>query len=174
MIDPNVASALKYLSSIAPPIGISLVSNNLGAFEGSSTGTQFSNWDLAYQNYKITGFIGMMMFDFVFFWLLGWYLENVLPHEWGVKRSVCFCFTRRYWCSSRKRSNANPLVRGRSIVKESVVSNTEEDHELFEEVAAGLKAQEAEGECLTIRNLQKTYSNGKKAVNGLNVEMYNG
>lgn len=118
MLDPNVAPALKYLSSIAPPIGIALVSNNLGAFEGSSTGTQFSNWDSEYQNYKITGFIGMMMFDFVFFWLLGWYLENVIPHEWGINRSACFCFTRKYWCSSRKRNGGNELRRGRSVVKE--------------------------------------------------------
>lgn len=105
MVDPNVATSLKVLSSIAPPIGLSLVSTNLGAFEGSATGTQFSNWNSDYQNYRITAFIAMMLFDFVFFFLLGWYLENVIPHEWGVKRSACFCFTRKYWCASRKRSN---------------------------------------------------------------------
>ena len=138
--DPNIASAYKYLGSILPPIGINSVSANLGAFEGSSTGTQFSNWGKVYNNYTITGFIGMMFFDFVFFWLLGWYLENVLPHQWGVRRSACFCFTRSYWCGGRKNANQS-LRRGRSIIKDNDPRETEEDPELFEEVATALKAQ---------------------------------
>ena len=77
LVPPQAASALKILLSIFPGIGLDFVSDNLSAFEGSSTGTQFSNWNSDYQNYRITTFITMMLLDFVFFFLLCWYLENV-------------------------------------------------------------------------------------------------
>ena len=84
---------IKILLSIFP---IDCVSDNLSAFEGSSTGTQFSNCNTDYQNYRITTFIAIILLDFGFFFLIGWYLENVISHEWGVQRSVCFYFTRKY------------------------------------------------------------------------------
>ena len=82
LVPPQAASALKILLSIFPGIGLDFVSDNLSAFEGSSTGTQFSNCNTDYQNYRITTFIAIILLDFGFFFLIGWYLENVISHEW--------------------------------------------------------------------------------------------
>ena len=30
--------------------------------------------------------------------VLAWYCDEVVPSEYGVKRSVCFCVKRQYWC----------------------------------------------------------------------------
>jgi ATP-binding cassette, subfamily A (ABC1), member 3 len=44
----------------------------------------------------------------------------------------------------------------------------------FEDVHQALREQEQNHECLSIRNLVKVFGNGTKAVDGLNVDMYNG
>ena len=44
----------------------------------------------------------------------------------------------------------------------------------FEAVPENLKDLERKGECLKIRNLKKVYDNGKLAVDGLSLTMYEG
>lgn len=132
-----------------------LVSQTIASFEASGTGVQFDNWNVTYQNYTILGCIGMLLLDAVFFWLLGWYLENVLPHDWGVRKGICFCATRSYWCGNKKRAKT---YRGRSMLideekNEDFFEEDGENKEYFEEVPAALKAQLASGDCLSIRNL---------------------
>lgn len=65
----------------------------------------------------------MLLLDAVVFWVLGWYLENVLPHDWGVRKGICFCVTRNYWCGNRKKRART--YRGRSMLVD------EEKHEDF-------------------------------------------
>ncbi len=114
--NPDIDSNFKYLSSLIPTVGIILVSSNLGTFEASGSGVQFSNWDVVYNNYTIVGYLGMTIISAILFWLLGWYLENVLPHDWGVRRPLCFCFTRSYCCPSGRKTTTKR--RGRSALLE--------------------------------------------------------
>lgn len=111
--DPGIDIGFKFLTSIFPTVGMQLVSKTIASFEASGTGVQFDNWNVVYQNYTIIGFIGMMLLDGAFFWILGWYLENVLPHDWGVRKGVCFCVSRSYWCGNKKRART---YRGRSML----------------------------------------------------------
>ena len=46
--------------------------------------------------------------------------------------------------------------------------------ENFEPVSRDLLAQEKEGKILKIHDLRKTFGNGFKAVQGLNIKMYTG
>ena len=48
-----------------------------------------------------------------------------------------------------------------------------ETNDINEEVDAGLKELEQQDLCISIKNLYKKYSNGKKAVTNLSLTMYN-
>ena len=43
-----------------------------------------------------------MTISFFLFLILGLYLENVLPGDYGVRKPWYFCFTTSYWFGSRK------------------------------------------------------------------------
>ena len=172
--EPEVNSGLKYiLSFLFPTTGLALVTKPIASFESSSTGVNFSNWAVKYNNYTIVGFIFIMLASGLFYYLLGWYLDNVLPHDWGVRKSVCFCVSRKYWCGSKRRRNQPRMNRGRSILGVSD-EISEENQEYFEDVPAALRAQLEQGDCLSIRGLKKVYPNGKEAVRGISLDMYKG
>ena len=42
----------------------------------------------------------MQIVDVFLYLFLGYYLQNVLPHEFGIKRPVYFLCTSEYWCSN--------------------------------------------------------------------------
>ena len=48
-------------------------------------------------NYTFLTAILMLMFDLVFYLFLVWYLENVMPGEFGVPKPYYFFLQSRYW-----------------------------------------------------------------------------
>ena len=56
-----------------------------------------------YMNYTFNEGLIMLAVDFVLFSILGLYLDNVLPREFGKRHPVFFCCMRRYYsCCSRQ------------------------------------------------------------------------
>ena len=58
--------------------------------------------------------------------------------------------------------------------KPAAVMNSKSELSAFESVTLALKDQVLAHETLSIDNLSKVYSNGKKAVHGITLEMYKG
>jgi ABC-type glutathione transport system ATPase component len=103
--------------------------------------------------------------DAVIYTLLGIYLDQVLPSDYGVPKPWNFC------CKCKKaktvvRDDMQPLNEDDEM---SLVSNPRN----FEPVADALKRQEGRGECLKVRGLVKQFGT-KRAVNGTNLTMYKG
>ena len=95
--DTNVKSGAKNLASLLTTVAVSLGCNNLGQFEVTGVGLQFSNIGTQYQNYKFSSCLILMVISlFLFFWL-GIYLDNVLPSAYGLRKPWCFCFYPSYW-----------------------------------------------------------------------------
>jgi ATP-binding cassette subfamily A (ABC1) protein 3 len=46
----------------------------------------------------------MFVVDFFLFLFLGFYLNNVLPHDFGIRKPFYFICTADFWCSNRKKS----------------------------------------------------------------------
>jgi hypothetical protein len=40
----------------------------------------------------------MFIIDFFIYLFLGYYLQNVLPHTYGIRKPFYFLFTSDYWC----------------------------------------------------------------------------
>ena len=59
--------------------------------------------DLTYQvdNFSMENLYTMLVVDFVMFVFLGFYLENVIPSEYGSSKPFYFLFTKKYWCGDK-------------------------------------------------------------------------
>ena len=67
-----------------------------GHFEGSGLGLHFSNCTEKINNYTyLTGLV-MLLISMVFFIALGFWMDAILPRTYGERKSVCFCFTRKF------------------------------------------------------------------------------
>jgi len=102
--------------------------------------------------------IGMLFVDIIIYAFLAWYLENVIPGEYGTKRPFYFPFTKSFWVGRRASRN--------EIDVESTYDN--EDVELIPSDIRGKTT-------VSIRNLRKEFHTGdglRVAVNELYLDMY--
>jgi hypothetical protein len=103
--------------------------------------------------------LAMLALDVVLYGVLAWYLDNVLPREWGTVRPWHFPLQRAYWFP---RKTLRPVPSLRSIKAGDVQAR-------HEEAAAAAVVR--------IRNLSKTYQTvggPKQAVRDLSLDMYEG
>jgi ATP-binding cassette subfamily A (ABC1) protein 3 len=124
----------------------------------------------------------MLIVGLIFWTLLGFYCEAVLPKEYGSKRHPCFMFfpsTYKGCCggnvdddmTEEERERRSTLLQKDSEDKDGMeVRNLKKEN--YEPVAAEVARSALDGQYLRIENLEKTYDNGFQAVNGINVKIY--
>ena len=134
----------------------------------------------------------MFVVDFFLFLFLGFYLNNVLPHDFGIRKPLYFIFTSDFWCSNKKRNNDE-----KKLIDKKLEENAEEDNKenyvvygskddiIKDEVDEKLygdspnfeseeiyKNRNKNDDKLKIRNIVKMFGDGKVAVNGVNLNFY--
>ena len=134
----------------------------------------------------------MFVVDFFLFLFLGFYLNNVLPHDFGIRKPLYFIFTSDFWCSNKKRNNDE-----KKLIDKKLEENAEEDNKenyvvygskddiIKDEVDEKLygdspnfeseeiyKNRNKNDDKLKIRNIVKMFGDGKIAVNGVNLNFY--
>ena len=135
----------------------------------------------------------MFVVDFFLFLFLGFYLNNVLPHDFGIRKPLYFIFTSDFWCSNKKRNNDE-----KKLIDKKLEENAEEDNKENKYVVYGSKDDIIKDEVdeklygdspnfeseeiyknrnknddkLKIRNIVKMFGDGKIAVNGVNLNFY--
>ena len=73
---------------------------NLNVFVLSQVGVQVDNiTTLSSLNFNYVTCVGMLIFDFFLYGFLAWYLDLVLPSEFGTPLSPFFLFMPSYWRS---------------------------------------------------------------------------
>ena len=88
--------------SLLAPSAFGYAAEALCGFEGSGEGAHFSNLHVAADGLGYSQFAGwaFLWLDMVLYLLLAWYLDHVLPSEWGVKHHPLFMFDKTYWGGS--------------------------------------------------------------------------
>jgi ATP-binding cassette subfamily A (ABC1) protein 3 len=104
-----------------------------------------------------------MTFEIIFYVLLGMYLDQVLPSEYGVNKHPLFCLMRK---KKEARDIAHDL--------EYNIQSHEKDPANFEDVDPNLTAQDQRNDSIQVKGLKKIYPNGKLAVDGVSYNMYQG
>ena len=194
-MDEGAAKALKIVMSIFPPICIELGIVLLGKFESHFKKFHPSDYTKIYTNYSIF-FMNLMQFiDFFLYLFLGYYLQNVLPHEFGIRKPFYFICTSEYWCGNKNNKNNRVLQEMNEI--EIQIQNEFNDNK-FEQDSDSQKRKikslnetnkpnsnnkNFEGEdlykdkikpddALRIRNIVKIFGDGKRAVDNVNLNFY--
>jgi len=124
----------------------------------------------------------MQVIDFLLFLFLGYYLQNVLPHEFGIRKPFYFICTKNYWCGSKKNENGKNLNQnieiledeeGRSSQKKMIkpVEKHKKNDSNFESEDL-YKDKTKPDDALRIENIVKIFGDGKKAVDNVSLNFY--
>ena len=75
----------------------------MAQYEGSQQGV---DWNTAFSSggFGVGQSVLMLLFDIVFWLALAWYLDQVVPSEYGLQKPFYFLCTPSYWCGSRNES----------------------------------------------------------------------
>ena len=197
-MDEGAAKALKIVMSILPPVCIELGIVLLGKFESHFRQFHPNDYTKIYTNYSIFIMNLMQFIDFFLFLFLGYYLQNVLPHEFGIKKPFYFLCTSDYWCGNKnKNNNQRVLQEINEIDNEVNINNLKNvDDDIYSSQKRKLKEisehklqkkeqknKNFEGEelykdktkpddALRIKNIVKIFGDGKKAVDNVNLNFY--
>ena len=93
----SVSKSIKLTISIFfPPVALQLGINSISSFESN-----FNKMDgriyYNYKNYNIVDMYISFFLSFFIFMFIGFYLQNIIPHEYGIKKPFNFLFTKSFW-----------------------------------------------------------------------------
>ena len=132
----------------------------------SGVGISKNTIHLLIYNFTLADGYWMMFVGGLISLLLGLYLEYVLPKTYGKRYGLCFCITCFFPAPPRRRQKVH---------QESVNHELKYlDPDAYEDVPLEVQQQTQSSSVLTITDLKKKYSNGFKAVRGVNLKMYSG
>ena len=174
--DGDVTKTQKILASLLPQVALMQGSAVFANYEGTGVGINHDTAHIEYGNFSFNLSLYMMAADFAIFFILGFYLDKVLPSEYGQRLNPCFCILPSYW---RRTDRRNPNQLDEDNLDENLINdddNTFETSQMpienYEAPPLICKRLEATGDYLKIDNLQKTFSGGFRAVKGVNMKMY--
>ncbi len=105
--DDSIKKVYKTIAALLPPVNVLLGAFTLGQFESMFFAFHTKDINKNYLNYSMSTCYIMFTADFFIYLFLGYYLQNVIPHEYGVAKPWYFIFLPSYWCGDcfSKKSN---------------------------------------------------------------------
>ena len=197
-IKETASKSIKIGLSFFPPVAVVVGIVMFGEFECHFRKYHPKYITNIYTNYSLFIMLLMLFIDFFLYLFLGYYLQNVLPHSYGIRKPFYFLFTSEYWCGkSKKKNNLNFKFNEKDIedknankVNNTVVKPLDEysnkvsdisSISLFEDYYKGdpnfegealYKDRTKKDDALRIKNIVKTFEDGKTAVNHVNLNFY--
>jgi len=95
--DDQFDSSAKAATCVLAPACFALGAEVFADYEGGLVGVQASNVNLETSNFTYNLCVGMLFFDAVLYGVLAWYMDNVLPSEFGTPLPLYFPFLPSYW-----------------------------------------------------------------------------
>ena len=198
---------VRVVFSILPPIALQIGLNVMSRFEVTQKDFKKGDVSLQFRNYSIRDMLVMLTIDIFIFLFLGFYLENVVSHEFGISRAWYFLCTKSYWgCGKKKKKIKNELEN--KIEKNNIKTSKNKENEIKNQIdkdeknrsnSVKIYSMEREkqinkqdqetqsenfqseeiysdltkpGDKLILKNIKKTFSDGKKALNGVSFNLY--
>ncbi|XP_076233119.1 cholesterol transporter ABCA5 [Calliopsis andreniformis] len=164
----NDSSSISYwVVSLLSPTGVALAMDKALVLDLQGEGVNFENlW--SGPGIPFGGSLIMMTLDIILYACLAYYFDSVIPSEYGIKRSAWFCFTPGFWCQRKA-----PRVPSSNGESNSFIPGEETNRDI-EPVVREMKGREA----IRIVDLYKSYQKCRKAeikaVNGINLTIYEG
>ncbi|XP_065332368.1 ATP-binding cassette sub-family A member 7-like isoform X3 [Cloeon dipterum] len=163
--EETMSGVVKTLVCLISNVAFGYGCSYLSFFEETGIGAHWYNYDkspLLNDSMNLSTCMQMLLLDAVIYAVFTWYLEAVFPGEYGVPKRWYFFVQKSYWCG--KDLTVDDVPTGSTPATENL--NDSRDSGNLEEEPAGLQVGVA------LQNLGKTYSNGKIALNNLNLNFY--
>ena len=187
----SIKIGLSFFPPVALEVGIVLISE----FEMFFRRFHPKYFSEIYTNYSLLYMYLQLIIDFFLYIIIGAYLKNVIPHKYGRRKPFYYLCTSNYWC--RKKSRKNQVINfpkdefDKSITKalkeeneknsSSDISSSPNLKELMQDLykdnpnfesEALYKEKIKNGDAFCIRNIVKTFEDGKTAVNNVDLNFY--
>ena len=183
----------KFTLSIFPPVDLSLVILLLSKFEFHFRKFYDRDAMINYINYSLFNMYIMFIIDFFLYLFLGYYLTNVLPHDFGIRRKWYFLCSKNFWCKNKKKISLfrikkelninDPDSQKINLLEDDIkpeLKISEPNPQLREEIYQNPSRFESEqiyedkldNEIFEIKNIVKIFEDGKKAVDGVSLRFY--
>jgi hypothetical protein len=168
----------KTLACLLSPTAFAFGADIIAQYEYGGVGVQFDNAGDGVFNFNTV--LLMMWADFFIYGFLAWYLDQVIPHEYGTAQHPLFFLNFRFWC---------PRARPQTHRTEDLQETLREMPEFFEAdsaptiaAAGGISTYNIEPIPLDMRskaqvrikNLRKRYPDGNLAVRDFSLSMLEG
>ena len=153
--------------SFFPPSTIYLGFKLLGKFEANYRQFYIKDMFYIYSNYSILTMYIMVIVDFFIYLFVGYYLQNIIKHDFGISQPWNFLFTTKYWGCSKHKNN---------LVNEEKISLEDKntlliDDEYFQNEDI-YKEMNDPKDSLKIREIVKKFDDGKVAVDHVSLNLY--
>ena len=182
---------IKQILSVFPAVSLNLGIILLSKFEYHFR--KFYDRDLMinYINYSLFNMYVMFVVDFFLYLFLGYYLHNVLPHDFGIRKPWYFLCLKNYWCKHRKpyidlndKLVINENTKKEKLLEEDEInidplhskSKKEIKSDIYDKASKFESEQIYENknpnEVFKIKNIVKIFNDGKKAVDKVSLRFY--
>ena len=91
------ATTAKKFASLLPCTAFAFGADIVADYEYAEQGIQ--SWNASEGDYSFNTTLGFLLLDTILYMFLGWYLELVIPRQYGVARKWYFIFLPSYWWS---------------------------------------------------------------------------
>lgn len=185
---------------MVPTVIVSMLTTSLAQFESVGIPLEGDRLNEVFRNYVFLNGIKILVLDFVVYSIVGIYIDNIFPRKTGMQKPwsyVCDMITPSYWdcfnlCRRSKKYHAETdrkirhfNAKGYKSYKQMKAAlegrQIETDFETkyikplnFEQPDVSLIEQEKTRKYLRVQDLVKVFQNGFRAVDGVNVRMYEG
>ena len=127
----SINYAAKFIFCILfPPTALQLGINTISNFE-----TNFRNFDgriyFKFNNFSVCDMYKHFTYNFIIYMFLGFFLQNVLPHEYGIKQPIYFLFTKSFWGFENNDNNDINIILSENN-KDIIENNNKENNNSLE------------------------------------------
>ena len=180
------SKAIKICLSFFPPVTLEVGIVLLSEFDCHFKNYYPKYFTKLYTNYSLLYMYLQFIIDFFLYLFLGFYLENVVPHKYGIRKPFYFLCTSDFWCGKKarkkkvKKPNEFDISTFNELKNKEQTSESNSNSSLEElypndpnfESEASYKNKVKKDETLCIRNILKTFDDGKTAVDHVNLNFY--
>ena len=167
----NDSYDLKVGLSLFPPVTLFFGIFLLGKFEANFKQFYLKDIPYIYTNYSIKVMLIFLILDPFIYLFLGYYFQNILPHDYGIRKPWYFIFTSNYWRC--KRRTIQSINEDKSFLpkEELLIDNNQNIKDNFQSEDI-YKEMIDPKDSLKIREIVKKFDDGKVAVNHVSFNLY--
>ena len=126
--DERTKKLYKIIASLLPPVNLFLGCFTLGIFPGMFFQFTSEHVDKNYNNYSVETSYIMFAIDFFIYLFIGFYLQNVITHEYGIARPWYFLFQPSYWCQKIEKIKRRRQQRLQEKEEENMKQNNQNEN----------------------------------------------